>query len=1155
MLDASPRALILIGIFLLGAGLSACGPSDALPDPASDDYREVVTAFYTGLAAMQVGEGVLAEERLEQVTEQAPGEPAAWANLGLLALRRNDFEVAEQRLERARDLAPDNSQISYFSGLLENARERPNEAAAYFRQAISQDASNARALYALAQLAEEQDAEGSGTEAGRLLDTLLAAQPNNLAVLLERARLATSQGDTEALQTYVARLAARAEAWPPDVREQMQALQDAASDAGQAATQIAFLQNMLVALPAYREDLAALQAPPGQVGEAVTRLIRLPSPSSQPAPPDVALAFAAESLSVGPGTDLEAGPWRWTGAVVLDDTALPVVVAANGQQVAIGDSTQLSFPGGPSAAPPSLHGVAGLDVNYDFLTDFALAGSGGLRLFQQDASEGFTDATAEMDLPATITEAAYTGVWGLDLDMEGDLDLVLAPSDGPPRVLRNNGDGTFSPWDLFGDVGDLRDLAWADLDADGDPDAALLDASGRLHVFENRRSQSFQEVVLPPAPGETLATTAADVDRDGIVDLIVLQADGTLRKLSWENGAWTSTSLAEGFAGATDATDPGTARLLAADLDSNGGLDLLAATAAGTQLWLSDQQGAFHPLSEPLDVRVFDAADLTGEGRLDLVGLSEDGQPVRLAGEGAEAYSTLSIRPRATTAVGDRRVNPFGIGGEVEVRSGLLYQKQPITGPIVYFGLGDRSEADVARIIWPNGDSQAEFGVESDQMISTRQRLKGSCPWVFAYDGSGMRFVTDFLWRSPLGLAINAQETAGIMTTEDWVKIGGDQLVPRDGVYDVRITAELWETHFFDHVALLVVDHPEETDVFVDERFAFPPPALAVHATAPPRPVAQAWDDQGRDVTDVLQARDERYLGNFQLGAYQGVAQDHYVEIELGEDVPASDSLWLLATGWIRPTDSSVNVALSQSSDPPPMGLSVEVPDGSGGWTVAKDGLGFPSGKAKTILIGLSDLGGPDAPRRLRLRTNMEIYWDAFAWTSALPETELRTQLLAPDVAELRYRGFSEVTEANRSSPELPHYSRLVGTAQTWRDLVGYHTRFGDVRELLAAVDDRYVIMNAGDEMAFRFPAPPPPPDGWIRDFVLVGDGWVKDGDYNTAFSTTVRPLPAHDQPSYTTPPGRLEEDPVYQRHQEDWQTYHTRYITPERFHKALRVE
>ena len=109
------------------------------------------------------------------------------------------------------------------------------------------------------------------------------------------------------------------------------------------------------------------------------------------------------------------------------------------------------------------------------------------------------------------------------------------------------------------------------------------------------------------------------------------------------------------------------------------------------------------------------------------------------------------------------------------------------------------------------------------------------------------------------------------------------------------------------------------------------------------------------------------------------------------------------------------------------------------------------------------------------------------------------------------------------------------------------------MRELLREIDDRYVIMNAGDEMALRFPALPPPPDGWQRDFVLIGDGWVKDGDYNTTFSKTVLPLPAHDQPDYNTPPTRLQDDPVYRRYPEDWQTYHTRYVTPQRFSEGLR--
>jgi hypothetical protein len=102
-------------------------------------------------------------------------------------------------------------------------------------------------------------------------------------------------------------------------------------------------------------------------------------------------------------------------------------------------------------------------------------------------------------------------------------------------------------------------------------------------------------------------------------------------------------------------------------------------------------------------------------------------------------------------------------------------------------------------------------------------------------------------------------------------------------------------------------------------------------------------------------------------------------------------------------------------------------------------------------------------------------------------------------------------------------------------------------------VDDRYVIMNAGDELRLRFPEQPAPAAGWRRDFVLVGDGWENDGDYNTEFSQTVLPLPSHDNPGYRrTGNGTLDEDPVYLRHRSDWERYHTRYVTPRAFVSGL---
>jgi hypothetical protein len=350
----------------------------------------------------------------------------------------------------------------------------------------------------------------------------------------------------------------------------------------------------------------------------------------------------------------------------------------------------------------------------------------------------------------------------------------------------------------------------------------------------------------------------------------------------------------------------------------------------------------------------------------------------------------------------------------------------------------------------------------------------------------------------------------------------------------------------------MVVDHPVDTEVYVDERFTLPPPPLAVRALSPLRPVAGAWDHRGRDVTALIRERDERYLDTFELGPYQGLAEEHFVEVLLGDDVPAGVPLWLIASGWVYPTDSSINLAISQGDHARPRGLQLEVPDGTGGWMIAEPELGFPAGKTKTILIDLANVFRPGTPRRLRLRTNMEIYWDRISWAVGAPHAQVRTTRLLPAAAELRYRGFSTVQQASRRAPELPDYGKLAGTAPLWRDLEGYHTRFGDVLPLVDSIDGRYVIMNAGDELRFRFAEVAPPPAGWTRTFVLIGDGWVKDGNYNTGFSRTVLPLPYRGMTEYDRPPGRLEDDPAYRLHPEDWANFHTRYVTPRKFHDAL---
>ncbi len=166
-----------------------------------------------------------------------------------------------------------------------------------------------------------------------------------------------------------------------------------------------------------------------------------------------------------------------------------------------------------------------------------------------------------------------------------------------------------------------------------------------------------------------------------------------------------------------------------------------------------------------------------------------------------------------------------------------------------------------------------------------------------------------------------------------------------------------------------------------------------------------------------------------------------------------------------------MNVAISQGHHQKAQPLSLEVPDGHGGWHTARANLGFPAGRKKTCLINLENVFLPGTPRKLRLRTNLEVYWDQIEWAQGLPDTELKITRLDPSLADLHYRGYSVVTQANPSSPELPNYNQIAASTQVWRDLEGYYTRYGDVRPLLASIDDRYVIMNAGDEITLHFPS------------------------------------------------------------------------------------
>src|SRR5579872_445949 len=192
----------------------------------------------------------------------------------------------------------------------------------------------------------------------------------------------------------------------------------------------------------------------------------------------------------------------------------------------------------------------------------------------------------------------HLGAWAADLDSDGDLDIVLGTRSGLPIALRNNGDNTFQVIHPLPNVSGLTAFVWADLDGDGAPDAALIDGGGHLHVFQNLHDGEFRE--WPAAtPDRILAISAVDVDRDDVPDLVALRADGAILRLSrrGDGTGWETEEIARWQSPPAD----GSARLLWADLDNNGGPDLIATGSSGTQVWLSDPQGKLAPLAAAID--------------------------------------------------------------------------------------------------------------------------------------------------------------------------------------------------------------------------------------------------------------------------------------------------------------------------------------------------------------------------------------------------------------------------------------------------------------------------------------------------------------------------------------------------------------------------
>ena len=226
----------------------------------------------------------------------------------------------------------------------------------------------------------------------------------------------------------------------------------------------------------------------------------------------------------------------------------------------------------------------------------------------------------------------------------------------------------------------------------------------------------------------------------------------------------------------------------------------------------------------------------------------------------------------------------------------------------------------------------------------------------------------------------------------------------------------------------MVVDHPAGTEVFVDERFADPD---AVARADRDRPGAAAGARRatiaGRDVTALVAARDDRHLDFAGRGAYQGVTRRARGRADAAgrRRRAAARCGCRAAAGCIRPTARSTSRSGRARTRRRRASRSRCRDARRAASGRSRAGLGFPSGKDKTVLLDLAGVfpAGATGPRRLRLRTNLEIFWDRLGWAVGRPDVRVEPRRLPrwPRRSALP-RLLGGRRQSAPSSPERPRY-------------------------------------------------------------------------------------------------------------------------------------
>ena len=451
--------------------------------------------------------------------------------------------------------------------------------------------------------------------------------------------------------------------------------------------------------------------------------------------------------------------------------------------------------------------------------------------------------------------------------------------------------------------------------------------------------------------------------------------------------------------------------------------------------------------------------------------------------------------------------------------------------------------ADTVRITWPNGLIQNEMKQTTNKSLEFKeaQRLSGSCPLIFVWNGKEFQYVTDVLGVAPLGAMSGDGQYFPTDHTE-YISLPGALLAPKaDGTgreeYEIHLTEELSEVSYFDQIQLVAVDHPADTEVYSNEKWKSPPfPDFRLYGLKTRIYPVAAKSEHG-DVLKRVVRRDKEYVDDFEHN-YIGVAKLHHLDLDFGK-AAHDNRAFLVLNGWVDWADGSTFLQQAQAKHDL-VTPYLQVKDKAGKWVTVIQDMGMPSGKPKTIAVDLTGKFLSDS-REVRIVTNMCVYWDEIYLGENAGKPEIHMSSLAPEYSDVHFRGFSPShIHPERKQPEYFDYANPT-PASYWNPTPGNYTRYGNVTELTQSIDDRLVIMGSGDMLTVRFDQQKFPRlrPGWTRDYLLRVEGWAKDRDANTAFSQSVEPLPFHAMSRYPYPPS--ERYPADKLHQEYVKQYLTR--------------